>query len=286
MQEFLSRSFYGNTVADWSVALAIALAAFLLGKALYWMLSRVLRGLTKDTKTQIDDFIIDTIDEPTGVIVTVLGLWIAITTLTLPVGLVAWLWNVFQGTLVLAVTWMMVRLFEAFVRKVLIPLAEWTESDLDDQLLPILRRGGKISIWILGTIVALNNAGYDVAALIAGLGIGGLALAMPARKMVVKLGLTYDTSPQQMHRAMEILREIAEQHAADLAEGSRVAFDSFGDSSMNLLFVYHIGSGADILDTNTSVNSAILERFNAEGLEFAFPTWTVHTVPAAAPSGT
>ena len=42
----------------------------------------------------------------------------------------------------------------------------------------------KISIWAVGIIVALNNAGYDVGAMIAALGIGGLALAMAAKDTV------------------------------------------------------------------------------------------------------
>ena len=42
-------------------------------------------------------------------------------------------------------------------------------------------------IWIIGIIVALNNAGYDVMALIAGLGIGGLALAMAAKDTVANV---------------------------------------------------------------------------------------------------
>ena len=36
--------------------------------------------------------------------------------------------------------------------------------------------------------------------------------------------------------------------------------------------------GADIMGVQTSVNMAILERFNAEQLEFAFPTQTIHTL--------
>ena len=59
-----------------------------------------------------------------------------------------------------------------------------SENDLDDQLLPILQRGTKLAVWSIGIIVALNNAGYDVGALIAGLGIGGLALAMAAKDTV------------------------------------------------------------------------------------------------------
>ncbi len=39
----------------------------------------------------------------------------------------------------------------------------------------------------LGTVVALNNAGYDVGALLAGIGIGGLALAMAAKDTLANI---------------------------------------------------------------------------------------------------
>ena len=47
------------------------------------------------------------------------------------------------------------------------------------------------------------------------------------------------------------------------------------------IVTYYIKQGSDILGVQTSVNMAILERFNAEGLDFAFPTQTIHTVPVA-----
>ena len=82
------------------------------------------------------------------------------------------------------------------------PLAEKTETDLDDQLLPIVRKRHKLAIWSLGIIVALNNAGYDVGALLAGLGIGGLALAMAAKDTVSNIfgGVTIFTDQPFVHQ--------------------------------------------------------------------------------------
>ncbi|MDA0310652.1 MAG: mechanosensitive ion channel family protein [Gemmatimonadetes bacterium] len=351
MQDFLSQTFYGNTMTQWAIALGIAVAAFLLGKTLYWVISRVVRRVTKNTKTELDDFIVDTIDEPLVVIVTVMGLWIAVKSLVLPVSVEEFASNSTQAASVLAATWMMVRLWEAVVRGVLAPIASKTGSALDEQLIPILQRGGKSALWALGVVVALNNAGYDVAALIAGLGIGGLALAMaakdtvsnvfggftiftdqpftlrdrivisgidgtvseigirstrirkldgrevtipnsrfadspvenvsrePSRKVVVNLGLTYDMTPRQLQLGMDLLREITDAHAEFLVpDTTKIAFSGFGDFALNLMLVYYIAPPSDILATQTSINMRILERFNAEGLDFAFPTQTVHAL--------
>jgi MscS family membrane protein len=347
MQEMLVQSYYGNTMMEWGIALGIALGAFIVGKIFYWITSGVLKRLTARTETKVDDVIIDMIDEPLVLVIAAFGLRIAVGTLNLPGGVSQFFGNALQGLTVVAIAWMIVRLFDAAITHLLQPAVASSESDLDDQLLPILRKGGKTILWSLGIIMALNNAGYDVAALIAGLGIGGLALAMaaqdtvknvfggftiftdrplalndrvvvggfdavveeiglrttrmrtlagrvvtmpnstisnsavenissePSRKVIMTLGLTYDTSPDAMRRALEILREIETAHTEDTDADPVIAFSGFGDFSMNILFIYYIRKGADIMGVQTSINLAILDRFNEAGLSFAFPTQTI-----------
>ncbi|MCU7811898.1 MAG: hypothetical protein KZQ77_11790, partial [Candidatus Thiodiazotropha sp. (ex Notomyrtea botanica)] len=60
-----------------------------------------------------------------------------------------------------------------------------------------------------------------------------------------------------------------------------LAFNGFGDFSLNILFIYYIRKGADILGVQTEMNMAILHAFNEKGLEFAFPTQTIYTLPGA-----
>jgi MscS family membrane protein len=326
MSEFLSQTFYGNTIAQWAVAAGIAIVSVVVGKTVYWIARRVLHRAAKHTTTDLDDFLVDTIDEPVVVVVTVIGFWLAVQTLTLPPGLEQFLWSATQAALVLAVTWALVRLWDAIVGGVLAPLTASSDTDLDDQLLPIARRGGKGAIWVVGVIVALNNAGYDVMALIAGLGIGGLALAMaardtvanvfggftiftdrpfstgdrivisgydgtvseigirstrlrtlagrevsipnsrfadspvenisrePNRKIVLELGLTYDTSHGRIGRAMDLLREIVEAQGEDTEEKVVIGFNSFGDFALGITLIYYITRGADIMGVQTAVN--------------------------------
>jgi len=346
--EFMAKTFYGNTITQWAIALGIIVGAFVVGKALYWVFGSVVRKLTAKTKTRLDDIIVDMIEEPVVLALTIIGIWYGLRTLALPEATVTWTQNVILVLVVLTITWLVARLLESLFAEYIVPLAAKSATDLDDQLLPIVRKGTKFTVWGVGIMVALNNAGYDVTALIAGLGIGGLALAMaakdtvsnvfggftiftdrpftindrvqvggfdgyvreigvrstrletlagrtvtipnstfadsavenlsvePSRKVVLNLGLTYDTTPEQMQEAMGILREIATGHDS-LEEKVLVGFDAFGDFAMNIFFAYYIKKGEEILQTQTDINMAILSRFNQAGLEFAFPTQTLFT---------
>jgi MscS family membrane protein len=349
LQALLVQTYYGNTVLQWLTAAGIALGALIAGRALYWVMGNVVKKLT--TKNRLDDLIVDMVEEPIVFVLVLGGAWFGVHTLTLPPQLSQWLGNALHFLLILTAAWLVTRLLDALHNEYLAPLAQKSATDLDDQLLPILRKGTKIVIWTIGLVVALNNAGYDVGALIAGLGIGGLALAMaakdtvsnvfggftiftdrpfklndrvkvagfdghireigvrstrlqtldgtlvtipnatfadsavenislePSRKVTTNLGLTYDTTPEKMKAAMELLREIAST-TAGLEKTCNVAFNVFGDSALNIVFVYFISKDADILNTTSAVNMAILERFNAAGLEFAFPTRTIYSKPA------
>jgi MscS family membrane protein len=212
------------------------------------------------------------------------------------------------------------------------------------RMLPGLRAVVTVLGWGLGIVVALNNAGYDVAALLAGIGIGGLALALaaqetvanvfggitiyadspfkvgdrvrvdghdgfvqeigirstriqalagpivvipnkkftestvenvsdePSRRVLVELGLIYETAPDKMERAMQVLDEIVMAHQDILEERHIISFNAFKEYSLNILFIYFIRKDADIFDAHSRVNLAILRRFHEEGLSFAYPT--------------
>ena len=99
----------------------------------------------------------------------------------------------------------------------------------------------------------------------------------PSRKVVTNLGLTYDMDQVKVAEAMKIVREIAADHKEALEEKLSVGFTAFGDFALNILFIYYIRKEANNLDTKTAINMDILERFNAAGLEFAFPSQTIYT---------
>ncbi len=187
MGEIFSKIYYGNTVLQWCIAAGIIIGAFVAGKILYWLTGKTIRRLTAKTKTRIDDIIIDMVEEPAVFAVVVFGIWYAVSTLQMPESTHLFVKKVFYALIVFNVTWFITRIFDALIEEYLVPAVKKSDGNLDDQILPVVRKGVKIALWIIALIVALDNAGYDVVAVLTGLGIGGLALALAAQDTVSNL---------------------------------------------------------------------------------------------------
>ena len=99
--------------------------------------------------------------------------------------------------------------------------------------------------------------------------------SQPALKVVLNLGLTYDTDENGMQKAVDLLREIVADNSDILEEDCSAGFKDFGDFSLGILFIYYVKPDAHWLDSQNTISKEILKRFNAEGLDFAFPTQTI-----------
>ena len=181
MKDFLSKSFLNNSVQDWLIALGIALAAIVVARTVYWVIEKYVKKITEKTKTKIDDILINTIEKPMVVASGLAGVWFGVNYLTFSESVDHWINSFFTVLITLVGAWLITRLFDSLVDEYLAPILANTETDLDDVLLPIVRRGVKVLIWVMAVIMALDNAGYDITTVLAGLGVGGLALALAAQ---------------------------------------------------------------------------------------------------------
>ncbi|MEM7117103.1 MAG: mechanosensitive ion channel domain-containing protein [Chloroflexota bacterium] len=180
----LDTLYYGNTLIAWAAAFGLILGSFVVGRILYWFLGRYVKKLTAHTQTELDDLLLDNLEEPLVALIIIFGTRYALATLTLPETFITGIANLSMMALALVVTWAVLRLYEALHVTYIVDLVSRSETDLDDQLLPIMRNGFRFVVVALGIIVGLNNAGYDVGAVLAGLGIGGLAFALAAQDTV------------------------------------------------------------------------------------------------------
>jgi len=231
-------------------------------------------------------------------------------------------------------------------------MAKRTESKLDDMMAPVIRKSLRVSIVILVLVqIAQILSDKPITSIIAGLGIGGLAIALAAQdsiknffgsivlfidkpfeigdrividghdgpvemvgfrstkirtlnghlvtvpngelanktiqnigkrsyiKRTANLGITYDTPPDKIERALEILREILNNHKGMHQDfPPRVFFNEFNADSLNILVMYwyHPPDYLKYMDFTEKFNKEVFRRFNEEGIDFAFPTQTVY----------
>lgn len=102
---------------------------------------------------------------------------------------------------------------------------------------------------------------------------------MEERRIVFKLGVTYQTTSEIVKEIPEMVKEIIE--STKDVRLDRGHFSGFGDFSLDFEFVYYILS-ADynvFMDKQQEIYHRILCRFESENIEFAYPTQTLYTVP-------
>lgn len=98
----------------------------------------------------------------------------------------------------------------------------------------------------------------------------------PYRRVVMKIGLTYDTTPEKMQEAINILKSMPSKVQSLKQDDVTVFFSEFGDSAMVITFVYFIEKDAGVQPVTSNVNMEILSSFNKVGLSFAFPSQTLY----------
>jgi len=187
MVEFFEKTYYGNTVVSWAIFFAIIIFSILLSKVVYFLITKFIKQFTKNTKSKLDDIIIDKLEEPLVFFIIITGIWYGFAILNLSDSLIELKSHAFYFIITFGIAWLVIRLLDALIEEYLVPIVQKSETDLDDQLLPIARKAISITIWALALIIGLDNAGYDVTALIAGLGVGSLAFALAANDSISHL---------------------------------------------------------------------------------------------------
>lgn len=98
------------------------------------------------------------------------------------------------------------------------------------------------------------------------------------RRIVYTFGITYDTPPEKARQVPDIVKRAVQS-------SPRLRFDrahllSFGDSSLDYEVVFFVlDPDYNIyMDERQALNLKLMEEFAAIGVEFAFPTRTVHIV--------
>jgi len=367
---FFDETFLLNEPWRWLSLLGVLLAGFVAGKIAAFSLERQSQRLRKDSRLTVVGMLLRSMARPVSLLALAAALYVAqmfmnLSDPTSPSDTLSDMWaNACRTMTVLAAGWFIYRLVD-IVEILLYSWTSKTETLLDDQLVPLIRKTLRVFVVIIAVLfIARNIFQWDIASLIAGLGIGGLALALAAKDTLANLfgsitifadrpfhmgdrvrikghdgvieevgfrsvrlrllnghlvvipnavvanetienvsqrpyikqsftvGVTYDTQPDKVQRAVEIIREMLAQRKDSFPADNpgRAHFTEFAAASLTIDVTYWFlpVDWAAFLEFKHAFNAELLTRFNDEGIEFAFPTQTLylkHDSPVEAPAG-
>jgi MscS family membrane protein len=186
LAELLQQPFLGISLGRYATALAVVIIAYIVKKLFAQVYTSIILPLAGRTKGELDDRFLECARKPAEALVFVTGLFIAVTVLQLPTepydihGVAITLLKV---VVIVIGAWFLFNL-TSIVDHYLGQWAARTESTLDDQLAPLLRKSLRIFVVVMAVLMAVQSFGYPITGLLASLGIGGLAFALAAKDTV------------------------------------------------------------------------------------------------------
>jgi MscS family membrane protein len=354
----------GNTIWQWLGLLAVILASFVVGRIIAFFMEKQAKRFEEGERLRLLGMLLRCMAGPAKLLVLAGGLYFASTFMDLngAAGLYTFWIQACKTLAALAAGWLIYRLVD-IIEFFLLHWTSKTETQLDDQLVPLVRKSLRVFVVIVAALfIAQNVFRWNIGALVAGLGVGGLAFALagketlanlfgsvtifadrpfqlgdrirvggkegtieevgfrstrirtldghlvtipnaivanetienitkrPFIKRSMEVTVTYDTPHEKLQLAIEIIQEMLEARKQHFPHNKppRVHFTDFAAISLNIGVTYWFAppDWGEYLNFNHDFNMELLQRFNAEGIEFAFPTQTLYLrrdTPSAAP---
>lgn len=344
-KSLLATEILENQVSDY----LLAIATFVVGMVVVYVLKAVvvnrIKKWSQRTATDLDDRLLRIIEQPVLLLLYLGVFYIAVGNLIL------------HPILQQAVTVICVMIGTVLVIQLLGSLVEYGArlyllkhgNDVAmEQTINAVVPAIKVGVWAIGIVFLLDNLGFDISAVVAGLGIGGIAVALAAqgvlgdlfsyvsilldrpfeigdfiivgemvgtvehiglkttrlrsltgeeliiantditaariqnfkrmarRRIAFTLGVTYETTAAQMKQIPAIIQKIVDD--TERVTFDRAHFSSFGDFSLNYEVVFFVETSdyAIYMDAQQAIYLAIKDAFEAQGIEFAYPTQVLY----------
>lgn len=178
----LQQDLYGNPVYLWIIALAAGVATYVALKLSQRQLAKHLPTLTKRTKTRVDDLIVDLISGTRGFLLFALALYVASLVLSLPPTAEKVITTIAIVSVLLQAAFWGNRLIGFYIADYTRKQAEVDASTATT--ISALGFLGRLALWVVVVLLALDNMGINITALIAGLGVGGIAVALAVQNIL------------------------------------------------------------------------------------------------------
>ncbi|MDP6387891.1 MAG: mechanosensitive ion channel family protein [Candidatus Pacebacteria bacterium] len=332
--------YFGNSVLEYAKAIALFIVLLIVFKIIQYVILRRLEKLAQKTKTDIDDTLISIVKSLKPPFYWFVAFYFAVKFLALGILTV----KIINGILVVWIVYQVIAGIQILINYILSKKFAKEENKSAKAAIGYINMIAKFLLWIIGLLLIFSNLGIDVTSLIAGLGIGGIAVAfamqnilsdlfssfaiyfdkpfsvgdfivageymgtvekigikttriralqgeeiiisnneltgaqiqnfkkMKKRRIVSSFGILYETPVEKIKKVKEIIKNIFK--SLQNVELDRIHFKEFGDFSLNFEIVYHITTGDynTYMDTREKFNLFLMEAFEKEGIEFAYPT--------------
>tara|TARA_B100000575_G_scaffold292020_1_gene299368 strand:- start:1033 stop:2133 length:1101 start_codon:yes stop_codon:yes gene_type:complete len=358
--EFLSIEFFGNTIKNYIISTTIIVFGLIFKGLISSYIRKFLFKIVGDSnnkegKSEFDKLL----KKPITYFLFLVIIYLAFSMLQIPdslnlvdpneFGLRMVLQKGYSLLIVSSVIYIILQSVE-YVGLRLSQKADKTKSKVDNQLVPFAIEIGKVLVIIFGLLIILGNIfGIDITALAAGLGIGGVAVALaskeslenllgsftiffdkpftvgdiitiggitgfvekvgfrstrirtfdkslvtvpnknlinseldnlslkPVRKVKTNIGLTYNTSVDQIKNIVVDIQKLVDDHPNTNQDGV-VRFLEFGASSLDVMVLYFVNSPdwKLLVDTQQDINYKIIEIVKKHKSDFAYPSTSVY----------
>lgn len=345
---FFEFDLWNNTGEQYFWALVIFVGLMIIFKIFTVIVNIKLRKASERTKTNIDDFLIELIKHVKPPFYFFVALYIAVQFLSLNDVVSKIIFGTFVIVLVIQVISITQKVIDYIIKRKLVKSDDSEENKDRDAIIRLAGQLAKAALWIFGGLLVLSNLGVNITSLIAGLGIGGIAIAlamqsilgdifasvsifidkpfkvgefialtpeeqgtvekigiktsklrtkqgqqliiankkltdatisnyrrMESRQTTFMIGVTYETPLKKLKKIPKLIKEIIKEQ--EHAEPVRVFFKEYGNFSLNYEITFKMDDPAfeRTVKARHAINLRILEVFQEESIEFAYPTQTL-----------
>jgi len=179
---FLGKIFFGNTLQTWLIAIGVFFVTFLTLLLIQKIMLRRLSVLAKHTETQIDDLLLDVLSTTKYYFLFFVSIYIGSNFFVLPQNIFKAWDKIFFAVVVIQIAFWLGRginfVISVNVKKRMVDDAASTTT------ISVLGFISKLLLWSIVLLLVLDNLGINITSLIAGLGIGGIAVALAVQNIL------------------------------------------------------------------------------------------------------
>ncbi|HYP08671.1 MAG TPA: mechanosensitive ion channel domain-containing protein, partial [Bryobacteraceae bacterium] len=177
---------FDTRIWQWLALVLLTLAALPVGHIFARALIRALQPIVRRTHSQLDDTLVASIRSPVQLLIALIAYRIGIVWIAPSYLLRTYLGRILTGLIYLAIAWVFVRIIDVVTNRIVAAMSR-RQKTTAASVMPLTRRTLKAAAVIFALLATLTSWGYDTTALLAGLGVGGLAVALAAQKTIENL---------------------------------------------------------------------------------------------------